>query len=90
MSDENLRELLAKIHDRLSKTTSIDQDSRTLLATVVTDIERTLNQGGERAVAKAAQSAPRVESLAVQLEADHPALAQALRRFVDLLVKAGM
>ncbi len=90
MSDENLRELLARIQDRLAKAGSIDQDSRSLLATVVRDIENTLNHGGEGATAKAAESAPRLEAVAVQLETEHPGLAQVLRQFVDLLVKAGI
>ncbi len=90
MSDENLRELLARIQDRLAKAGSIDQDSRALLATVVRDIERTLNRGGEGAAAQAAQSAPRLEAVAVQLETEHPALVQVLRQFIDLLVKAGI
>ena len=90
MGDENLRELLARIKDHLAKAGSIDQDSRALLSTVVRDIERTLSSGGEGAVAQAAESAPRLEAVAVQLEAEHPALAQGLRQFVDLLVKAGI
>jgi hypothetical protein len=90
MSEENLHDLLARVHERLAKAGSVDQDSRALLSTVVRDIERTLNRGGEGAVARAAQQAPRLEAVAIQLEADHPGLAQVLRQFVDLLVKAGI
>ncbi len=90
MSDENLRELLARVQDRLANTSSIDQDSRALLSTVVRDIERILSRGGEQAVARAKENAPRLEAVAVQLETEHPALAQALRQFVDLLAKAGI
>jgi predicted component of type VI protein secretion system len=90
MSEDNLRDLLARVHERLANAGPIDQDSRALLATVVRDIERTLNRGGEDAVARAAQSAPKLEAVAVQLETEHPGLAQVLRQFVDLLVKAGI
>ena len=90
MSDESLRELLERVHERLGKAGSIDQDSRSLLATVVRDIERTLHGGGEGAVAKAAESAPRLEALAVQLETQHPALVHVLREVIDLLAKAGI
>jgi hypothetical protein len=90
MSEDNLRELLARVHEHLAKAGPIDQDSRALLATLVRDIERTLHRGGEDAVAKAAESAPRLEALAVQLEAQHPALVQVLRQFIDLLAKAGI
>lgn len=90
MSEDNLRELLARVHEHLAKAGPIDQDSRALLATLVSDIERTLRRGGETAVAEAAESAPRLEALAVQLEAQHPALVQVLRQFIDLLAKAGI
>jgi hypothetical protein len=90
MSEENLRELLARVHERLANTSSIDQDSRAMLATVVLDIERALNRGGEGALTRAAQNVPRLEALAVQLQTEHPALAEVLRRFVDLLAKAGI
>jgi predicted component of type VI protein secretion system len=67
MSEENLRDLLARVHERLAKAGSIDQDSRALLATVVRDIERTLNRGDEGAAGRAAEQAPRLEAVAVQL-----------------------
>jgi len=90
MSDENLRELLVRVHEHLDKAGSIDQDSRSLLATVVRDIERTLHRGGEGSVAHVAESAPRLEALAVQLETQHPALVHVLREVIDLLAKAGI
>ena len=90
MADDNLRELLGQLRDRLAQARSIDQDSRALLSNVVRDIERTLSQGGKDAVAQAAQSAPRLEAVAVQLETEHPALAQVLRQFVSLLASAGI
>lgn len=90
MSDESLRELLARVHEHLGKAGSIDQDSRALLATVLIDIERALLRGGKSSVAKAAESAPRLEALAVQLETQHPALVHVLREVVDLLGKAGI
>ena len=90
MSEDNLRELLARIHERLEKSGSLDQDSRALLATLTRDIERTLSTGTADATAKAAESAPRLEAYAVQLEAEHPALAQVLRQLVNLLSNAGI
>jgi hypothetical protein len=89
MSEESLRELLAQVHERLRQAGSVDQDSRAMLATVMRDIERALNRGTPATAAKTG-AVPRVEALAVQLEADHPALGQALRQLIDLLVKAGM
>jgi predicted component of type VI protein secretion system len=90
MSHETLRELLAKVHQRLEKGGPLDQDARAMLATVTRDIERALNRSGPEAVAQAAASAPRVEALAVQLESEHPALVQVLREITNILSNAGI
>ncbi len=79
MTQESLRELLARVHERLSASGgSLDAESRQLLGTVMRDIERALAQS------------PRLESLAVKFEAGHPGLAEALRQLIDALGKAGI
>lgn len=91
VSEESLRELLARVHERLGQTGTMDDDSRKLLATVMRDIERALGRGGPRdAAASAKAHAPRLESLAVRFEADHPALAEVVRDVIDTLGKAGI
>jgi uncharacterized protein DUF4404 len=92
MSPESLRELLTRVHERLAASSSLDRDSRQLLATLMHDIERALGRGGATAepAAVAAAHAPRLESLAVRFEAGHPGLAQALRQLTDALGKAGI
>ena len=90
MNQETLRELLARVHERLSQSGSVDGEARELLGTVMRDIERALGgraQGGPRS---AQVNAPRLESLAVQFEADHPQLAELLRQIIDALGKAGI
>ncbi|HEY0768030.1 MAG TPA: DUF4404 family protein [Steroidobacteraceae bacterium] len=95
MTQESLRELLARVHERLSASGSLDRESRALLGTVMRDIERALAPAaqtapGPAALAPAAAHAPRLESLAVQFEAGHPALAELLRQLIDALGKAGI
>ena len=90
MSQETLRELLAKVHQRLEKGGPLDQDARAMLSTVTRDIERALNRSGPDGVAHAAASAPKVEALAVQLESEHPALVQVLREITNILSNAGI
>lgn len=99
MSRESLRELLARVHERLSHAGSIDPESRRLLVTVMDDIHRALGEparaGGkaqatEEAPAEPHGAAPRLEALAVQFEAEHPTLAQGLCQLVDALGKAGI
>jgi len=78
-SQESLRELLSRVHERLATSSDkVDAESRKLLVEVMDDIERALGKK------------QRLETLAVQFEADHPGLAQTLRQLSDLLGKAGI
>jgi len=96
MTQESLRELLARVHERLSASGSVDRESRQLLGTVMRDIERALAAGAQTAASPAtlapaaAAHAPRLESLAVRFEAGHPGLAELLRQLIDALGKAGI
>jgi hypothetical protein len=85
VSEENLRQLLGEVHERLAQPSSIDPESREMLKTVMHDIEQTLGGTGTAAHAPAS-----LESLAVQFEADHPQLAATLRQLIDSLGKAGI
>jgi hypothetical protein len=89
MSEESLRELLARLHERLASSGSVDREARELLGTVMHDIERAL-AGGAPAAASPAPAVPRLEALAVRFEAGHPGLAETLRELIDALVKAGV
>lgn len=84
MTEETLRQLLARVHDRLSTSSSIDPEAREMLATVMRDIDGALGQGTPKS------SLPRLEALAVQFEAEHPAIAQLLRQIGALLGQAGI
>ncbi len=95
MNQESLRELLARLHERLSANSSVDGESRELLATLMRDIERALGSGSRtavpaQAVAQAAAHVSRLEGLAVDFQAGHPQLAELLRQLVDALGKAGI
>lgn len=87
-NEKSLRELLARVRERLSHARSLDPDSRQHLSAVVSDIDQALGQGGARDAATA--HAPRLESLAVRFEADHPGLAEVIREVIDALVRVGI
>ena len=92
MAQESLRELLARVHERLAASSSLDRESRQLLGTVMRDIETALGGGAASAGSPAEGAgahATRLETLAVRFEAGHPGLAEALRELVDALGKAG-
>ncbi|MHB8816340.1 MAG: DUF4404 family protein [Steroidobacteraceae bacterium] len=91
MSEKRLRELLARLRERLSQARSVDADSRKHLSGVVSDIDRALGQGDTGgSVGTAGEHAPRLESLAVRFEADHPGLAEVIREVIDTLVRGGI
>jgi hypothetical protein len=97
VTQESLRELLARVHERLAAGGgSLDSEARQLLGAVMRDIERALGSGQVEAAAVATAGtvggawAQRLESLAVRFEAGHPGLAQALRQLIDALAKAGI
>jgi Domain of unknown function (DUF4404) len=90
-SEKRLRELLVRVRERLSHARSVDEESRQHLSALVHEIDSTLGQGGQRGAAdQAGAHAPRLESLAVRFEADHPGLAEVIREVIDALVRAGI
>jgi Domain of unknown function (DUF4404) len=99
MTEETLRQLLARVHERLSGASTIDPETRDMLATVMRDIDSTLLKAGAAdsvasapvsADARVASAQPRLEALAVRFEAEHPSLAQLLRQIGELLAQAGI
>jgi len=90
MNESDLRHLLTQLHGRLANAQSLDADDRRLLVTVLGDIESALAKNSPAGAPAGVPDAPGLESLAVKFEADHPALAESLRRLADTLAKAGI
>jgi hypothetical protein len=86
MDPEILRDQLSKLHDELKKTRVIDPKASEMLGEVLKDIRRLL----ELPDAADPSLTDRLERIAVQFEADHPALAANSRRLIDLLGKVGL
>jgi hypothetical protein len=86
MNDSELRNLLTQLHARLQGAPTLNADDRDLLVTVLRDIDQVL------ANRPAGEPPDRsgLESLAVKFEAEHPSLAEGLRRLADTLAKAGI
>lgn len=88
MSSQDLPTLLRQLHAELARAQSLDPESRRLLDVVVDDLRRV---DAADAAAPGAHATPGgLEDLAVRFEADHPAMAAALRRLADVLGKAGI
>jgi hypothetical protein len=92
--ESSLRDLLARVHERLSHAGTVDSETRRLLVALTHDIEHTLGRGAARGnsdpPARARPSLASLEGLAARFDADHPALAQSLRQLIDFLQKAGI
>jgi hypothetical protein len=93
MMNPDLRNKLAALHTELARTNSVDPQARDLLLTLLDDITRLLAASKQPAREDVSEDGPlseRLDGLAVQFEAEHPALSAALRRVVDALAKAGI
>jgi len=84
-----LKDQLAALHAELARTQSADDpELRQQLIVLLGDITRLL---GKPATAGEGDSLiENLDSLAVQFEAEHPALGHAIRQVVDALGKAGI
>jgi Domain of unknown function (DUF4404) len=91
MDNQGLREHLTQLRAELGASGPVDQETRVLLGEILRDIIRlTETPGAERRALSGAAPAERLEAIAVQFEADHPAFAASVRRLVDLLGKLGV
>lgn len=58
MTEETLRQLLARVHERLSSSSTIDPEARDMLATVMRDIDGALGRGSTGVAVSAGTAAP--------------------------------
>jgi hypothetical protein len=84
-----LRTQLEALHAELHSTHAVDAETRELLVTLLGDITRLL-QRSTRSAEEHESLTERLDALAVQFEAEHPALGAAIRSLVDALGKAGI
>jgi hypothetical protein len=90
MDPKLLRDQLSKLHEELGSVRHVDPRSKQLLAEILEDIQRLLQQDRATAPQDNASLPERLEKVAVQFELDHPTLAASSRRLIDLLGKAGL
>jgi Domain of unknown function (DUF4404) len=89
MDNDSLRERLARLHAELSDAHRGDPEANRPLGEILPEIKRLTEQPGT--IGAADTTLPqRLEQIAVQFEANHPALAGSVRRIVDLLGEVGI
>jgi hypothetical protein len=87
MDQNSLREHAAKLHAEMTAALAANPESKQALSAALPEVH---------ALSNTADSLPhatlpnRLESLAVQFEADHPTLAASARRLVELLAEVGI
>lgn len=87
-SEGSLQRALSALHRELAGSPRLNESSRAALRQALGEIEARLARPDAAAPAAAAPHG--LEALAVGFEADHPALAASLRRFIELLGQAGL
>lgn len=88
-SDQNLRELLEKLHNELEKTDSVDEKGNEMLRHLESDIRRRL----ERSDLKTEGEEPlvrRLEDTINHFESTHPNLTLTLSEMMTILSNAGI
>jgi|HubBroStandDraft_5_1064220.scaffolds.fasta_scaffold586757_2 hypothetical protein len=91
MDTQSLRDHLTQLRTELGASASVDQETRLLLGDIMRDIVRlTESPAADARALRGGAPAERLEGIAVQFEADHPAFAASIRRLVDLLGKLGV
>jgi hypothetical protein len=87
MTDKNLRDLLAGLHDELQRTESVDEKGRELLRALDTDIRALLERSGESGSDSILES---LQSAMDHFEITHPKLTMALSEMMNALNNAGI
>jgi hypothetical protein len=84
-----LQQTLRRLHDELRQGRRLAPEDRALLETALADIQGALQAEGEPDVSST-EHGETLESAAVRLETEHPAVATAIRAVLDALAKAGI
>jgi hypothetical protein len=86
MTDQNLRELLEKLHNELEQTTSVDENGREMLSHINADIQKFLDPSEEDDDTLFG----RIQDAIDLFEVDHPAITSALSQILNSLNNAGI
>ena len=87
MSNEKIRELLAKLHDEIKKT-NVDDGTRSLIQQLDTDIHELLESSEEHA--DSGSIVERAQRLETGFATDHPVAERFIREIVETLARMGV
>ena len=89
MTDQNLRELLEKLHHELEGTEAVDERGREILHHLDDDIRSLLKRSGEKAEADESLL-ERLQDSIDHFEVTHPRLTTMLSQMMTILSNAGI
>ncbi|HEY3290979.1 MAG TPA: DUF4404 family protein [Anaerolineae bacterium] len=90
MEQQQLREKLTDLHDELAKTTTLDDNTRTILADLKKDIQDLLDQPEPASSERYGSLTSQLRAGLVHFESTHPRLTTAMERAIDALVQMGL
>ena len=90
-ANQNLRELLERLHNELEQTESIDENGNEMLRHLDADIRRRLERAGAKKETDADDTIlERLQDTIDHFEASHPSLTQTLSEMMTILSNAGI
>ena len=89
MTDQNLRELLEKLHQELEKTEAVDEKGNEMLRHLDADIRNLLKRSGAKAETDESML-ERLQDTIDHFEATHPRLTTMLSEMMTILSNAGI
>ena len=91
MTDQNLRELLERLHNELERTESVDEKGNEMLRHLDADIHNVLKRSGTKAEIDADEPVlERLQDTIDHFEATHPTLTTVLSEMMTILSNAGI
>jgi hypothetical protein len=90
MDDQELRELIEKLHDEIQNTQSVDEKGRKLLAHLETDIQALLAQSGGVTKPIHPSTLRRLEESLDHFEVTHPTLTTLLSKVLEAFSNVGI
>jgi hypothetical protein len=91
MKDDELRQLLEELHQRIETTNSVDEKGRELLSHLSVDIRNLLERTGhEEQLRGTSREVGRLQESIQHFEVTHPNLTAALSQLLNILNNAGI
>jgi hypothetical protein len=90
MEDQELRELIKKLHDEIQNTHSVDEKGQELLLHLESDIRELLEQSSEHGTPAHTSTIRRLEEGLDHFEVTHPTLTILISKLLEALSNVGI